>query len=93
MSDLKSLFADNPAPAPRADLADRIMAAAQATPPVPVMVAANDNHWLKWVGGMAAAAILGVFIWAQQPSEAENWQDYASTAGFSDLHAWVEADG
>ena len=93
--DLKAAFENSTAPKPRPDLASRIMAAAtaqSAAHPAAAPIAANDNSWLKWAAGIAAAFVLGFVVWTAQPSEDDVWDDYAAAAGFEELMAWVEAD-
>lgn len=94
MTDLDTLLNQNIAPAPRAGLADRILATANKRAP------ANDvpkrqTRWWSGAGIVAMALIAGVlFI---QPgtgttAETEHWEQIADSSGFSDLYAWVEDD-
>ncbi|MEL6686913.1 MAG: hypothetical protein AAFP97_04760 [Pseudomonadota bacterium] len=90
--ELTSLFADSRVPAPSADLADRIVAAAKDQAP---LTAANDRKPWIWTAaaGIAATLVAGVFVMTQQPSEAELWADQADQAGFGDLYEWVYSEG
>lgn len=96
MSDLekemRALFADSPVPAPSANLADRIEAAAQTQAP---LSAANDRKPWLWsaAAGIAATLVAGAFILTQQPSESELWAAQADQAGFGDLYEWVHSEG
>ena len=88
--DLNALFGANPVPAPRADLAERIAAAAPAR-------ASNDNRWLgrfRWPAHAAIAATLaaGVFVLSSPADESDDWSQYAEAAGFEELYAWVEGE-
>lgn len=92
--DMKQLFETSAVPAPRADLSDRIMAAAHVQTP---LLAANDRKpWFQRSGiwsaaaGVAATMVAGFFILSSQPSEAELWASHAEDTGFSDLYAWVD---
>lgn len=94
--DLKHLFDNSAVPAPRADLADRIMAAAQAQDP---LTAANDRKpWFQRSGtwsafaGIAATLVAGFFVMNSEPDEAELWAAQADEAGFAELYAWVDGD-
>jgi hypothetical protein len=86
--DLDALFAESSTPAPRADLTDRIMAAAQAQTP---LHAANDRNPLIWgaMAGIAATLIAGVMFVTGQPDEAELWAAQADAAGFGELYEWT----
>lgn len=92
--DMKQLFDSSVVPAPRADLSDRIMAAASAQTP---LAAANDRKpWFQrptlWsaAAGIAATMVAGLFVLSSQPSEADLWASHAEDTGFSDLYAWVD---
>ncbi|MGJ8558783.1 MAG: hypothetical protein ACSHX3_00965 [Litorimonas sp.] len=94
--EMKQLFETSAVPAPRADLSDRIMAAAQAQVPLD---AANDRKpWFRNSGilsaaaGIAATLVAGFFVLSSQPSEAELWAAEADAAGFGELYAWVDSD-
>ena len=87
--DLKVLFEASHTPAPRADLAERIMANA---PPR----ATNDNHrWARFAlpfAAIAATLMAGAFVLLPAQNEDAQWEQYAETAGFAELYAWVEGD-
>jgi len=94
--DMKHLFDNSAVPTPRADLADRIMAAAQVQDP---LASANDRKpWFQSSGawsafaGIAATLVAGFFVMNSQPDEAELWAAHADAAGFADLYAWVDGD-
>lgn len=93
--DLKDLFETSSVPAPRADLADSIVATALNQAPLD---AANDRslwqHKGLWGGFAAIAATLvaGAFLLTGQPSEAELWASDADESGFGELYAWVYAE-
>lgn len=89
--DLKTLFTQNPAPTPSADLAGRILAAAASQTPLD---AANDRKPWLWTAaaGIAATVMAGLFVLGTQPSEAELWAEQAELAGFGDLYSWVEGE-
>lgn len=86
--DFGKLFKDSAAPAPRADLTDRIMAAAKAQTPLP---AANDRKPWVWtaLAGIAATLVAGFFVFSSQPDDTELWASEAAAAGFGDLYSWV----
>ena len=89
--DLHTFFERSDVPAPRADLTDRILAAAENSAPK----AANDNPpWGRIVAALtsvAACAMVAVFALGPAPvDETELWQSHADAAGFADLYAWVE---
>lgn len=93
--DMKQLFDTSVVPAPRADLSDRIIAAAQAQVP---LIAANDRKpWFQNSGiwsaaaGIAATLVAGIFVISSQPNEAELWAEHADVTGFGELYAWVDA--
>lgn len=93
--DINALFETSAVPAPRADLSDRIMAAAHVQTP---LEAANDHTpWTRnarvWsaAAGIAATMVAGFFVLSSQPSEAELWATHAEDAGFGDLYAWVDS--
>lgn len=93
--DIQSLFEASAVPAPRADLSDRIMAAATAEQPA----AANDRQpWARkpalWsaAAGIAATVVAGLLVLSSQPNDAELWAEQADAAGFADLYAWVDGD-
>ena len=95
--DITDIFDAHPVPAHAPDLKARILAQAVAAEPEPQPAAVNDNTPRRWAGlaAIAAAALLGVFVWTGQmaPSdadEAEEWTQLADAAGFGDLYAWVE---
>ena len=90
--EMDALFAKSQTPAPRADLADRIVQAAQDQTP---LQAANDRKPLVWTAaaGIAATLVAGVFVMTQQPSEAELWAAQADETGFGDLYEWVYSEG
>ncbi len=92
--DLHTLFETSAVPAPRADLADRILAEAEAERPKPA--AANDNKpWLRVVTALtsvAACAMFAVFALTPAPVDDAAWQSHADAAGFADLYAWVEGE-
>jgi hypothetical protein len=94
--DMKQLFGASAVPAPRADLSDRIMAAAQAQT---LLNAANDRKpWFQnsvvWsaAAGIAATLVAGFFVISSQPNEAELWAAHADEAGFAELYAWVDGE-
>jgi hypothetical protein len=89
--DLKTLFQNSDVPAPRADLTDRIVAAALEQP---ALNAANDRRPLLWtaLAGIAATLVAGLLVFNSQPSDTELWAANADAAGFGDLYEWVEGD-
>lgn len=94
--DMTSLFKDSAVPAPRGDLADRIMTAVGEQEP---LAAANDRKpWALstrlWSGaaGIAATLMVGLFVLNSQPGEAELWATHADDAGFGELYAWVDGE-
>lgn len=94
--DMKSLFDESAVPAPRPDLADRILSAAGDQSP---LSAANDREpWALstrlWSGaaGIAAMLVVGLFVMGNQPTEADLWAAQADNAGFSELYAWVDGE-
>ncbi|GLQ21057.1 hypothetical protein ACFFUB_07155 [Algimonas porphyrae] len=92
---IETAFARSSTPAPRADLADRIMSAARDQAPLD---AANDHGFWHgktlWAGmtGIAATLVAGFFVMNSQPSDAELWASHADQSGFGDLYEWVYAE-
>lgn len=98
IDELSDLFQNSHVPTPRADLTDRIVAAARTEPP---LQAANDRKPLIWsaVAGIAATIVGGLIFMTGQPTEgepwaaeSEQWASEAEAAGFGDLYAWVDGD-
>lgn len=89
--EFRTLFAESEVPAPRVNLMDEILAAAQEQAP---LQAANDRKPWIWTAaaGIAATLVAGAFVLTQQPSEAELWAAQADQAGFGDLYEWVYAE-
>lgn len=90
--EMDALFGKSQTPVPRADLADRIVQAAQDQTP---LQAANDRKPWVWTAaaGIAATLVAGVFVMTQQPSDAELWAAQADESGFGDLYEWVYSEG
>jgi hypothetical protein len=90
--DLHTLFERSDVPAPRADLTDRILAAAENSAPK----AANDNPpWGRItaaITSVAACAMVAVFALTPVPVDDAAWESHADAAGFADLYAWVEGE-
>jgi hypothetical protein len=93
---MKSLFDESAVPAPRPDLADRILLDASDQAP---LTAANDRKpWAlstrMWSGaaGIAAMLVVGLFVIGNQPTEADLWAAQANDAGFGELYAWVDGE-
>lgn len=95
MTDLDHILAENKAPAPRSNLADRILAAAEVTTP------ANDEaahrpwwrHSVVRGGGIAAMAVMAAMFFMQPETAVDtDWVQIADASGFSDLYDWVEGD-
>jgi hypothetical protein len=88
MNDLENILNENQAPAARASLSARILAAAETAEP------ANDvqpsRPWWA-MGGMAAMAVMAAFFILQPSTSADvEWDQIADVSGFSDLYDWVE---
>lgn len=83
------------APAPRADLKARILAAAESTPQM--AEPANDRGF-NWKALTAAAACLvavafvGLQTLTPVDDTAEQWQVAAEESGFGELYDWVYAE-
>lgn len=95
MTDFDKLLAENTAPAPRANLANEILAAAEKHSPANDEAPRQKRWWA--VGSLAAMAMISAFLVFQPGSspldaEAEHWELIADNSGFSDLYAWVEDD-
>ena len=91
MTDLDHMLAENQAPAARASLSTRILAATDTAAP------ANDGKSTRrplWAyGGIAAMAVIAAVFWFQLVDDsATDWNQIADASGFGDLYAWVEGD-
>ncbi|MEM7678823.1 MAG: hypothetical protein AAF449_22805 [Myxococcota bacterium] len=94
--DLKTLFDTSTVPAPRAELIDRILTEARTQAP---LEAANDRLPLfrrptviSAAAGIAATLVAGLFVFGNQPNEAELWAAQAEASGFGDLYEWVYSE-
>jgi len=95
MTDLDKLLAENIAPAPRANLANEILATTQQHMPANDGAPRRKRWWAA--SSLAAMAAITAFLFIQPGSpsidtEAEQWELLADNSGFADLYAWVEDD-